>query len=221
MFNETINLSTSTNLSVIEENHELSLSKAKKYVERYQKAAGTFVKGAWNLAKVVYDTVNACDFKEAFGNLDTYAKAIGVTKATISKYQRAYSLLNVLIEEKPDDFASVTVGQVQELLPIAKSDLGEFIEVHEITGNTPAKEIRKFVKQYTNGEEEELENDEQPEESATVASDETEDSRPYFEIYVAAQNEVVYVTDYNIAVQVRDALLPVLGKLKLDESEEF
>ena len=211
MITEKMVVSTKTSLSVIENDSSLSVAKAQKYLAKYEKAATGYLTGAWNLAKVVCETINATDFSEAFGTLDNYAMCIGVSKATVSKYSRAYELLKVLVEAKPDIFANITAGQVQEMLPIAKSGIVDFVEKNNITADTSLREIRRMVNIYKNGEEPEDVDGEEPEEvDGEVLRD--SDGHPAYFTISNSDGASIYVNDKEKAISILNAICSTLGR---------
>lgn len=139
-----------------EEIMELS-STATKLVNKYNTAVDKATKSAWEIAKIVYDTVNRPDFKDLFPNgLTGYSKAINLSLSKVSRlvdiFERKLYIesVNGLVEfsnEKslPNDFS---VGQMQEVISIEKDDTEDFLTTSNISGKNTVKEIREAVKAY-------------------------------------------------------------------------
>lgn len=133
----------------------LDTAKAEKYIAKYNTALTKCNKSAWDLAKVVHSTVNAPDFKEAFGNLEGYAKQLGVNKSNVSRMTSAYERKMLIdkagteIEEvKEIEDKNYSVGQIEEMLTVKAEETPSFIVLFNIDGKTPTKTIREYVKQY-------------------------------------------------------------------------
>lgn len=91
-----------------------------------KKAVANCEKSMWGLAKVVYETVNNEDFKEVFGNYENYAKAVGVSKGSITKLAKAYNRKLLLEQaEKPSEY---TTSQLEEFSTIDMKETVVFVE---------------------------------------------------------------------------------------------
>lgn len=170
--NMKMNVATEENLMIIVEANQLNAAKAKKYVKQYVTTVEKASKSAWALCEVIYNTCHAADFKEAFGTRENYAKALGISKSAISKFERVVEIRKNLLENQSEEtpkYNDMTVGQSSELLPIAISDVADFCEKNEITDKSTCKEIRNYVKIYTNG----IEGDKEEQAATTEAETET------------------------------------------------
>lgn len=174
-------VATDDNLQTIARDNDLVLPKTIKYINAYTKTVKTAVKSAWNLCEVITKTVNAPDFKNAFKTREIYGKCLGLSKSTISKYERVIAVRDTLIAKDStlaednglsENFSNITVGQAAELIGIPLDELYSFCHNNDITDKTSAKKIREFVKIYNNG----LpgDNEEESEEVNEIESDEEE-----------------------------------------------
>ena len=147
---------------------KIDAAKAEKYVANYQNVLTRCNRTAWELAKVVYDTVKAKDFEQAFGTMTEYAKALGVGKSGITKMVKAYERklyidgLNNYNEERVISTV-FSLGQVEELVRIPEEETVDFLNDYKITSSTKTKVIRECVNAYLSTE---ITADETTEESA-------------------------------------------------------
>lgn len=128
--------------------------KANTYINKYNNAMSGCEKSAWNLCKVVFETVNAEDFANVFGTMTNYAKALNVSKGSLSKYYKAYQRRQILIEQNEEN-ASYSVSQIAEFSSIAVDDTIDFVEVEEVTIEDTTADIREKAKHYLNKDAEE------------------------------------------------------------------
>lgn len=136
--------------------------KVASYVNKFTKAFESCEKSAWKLAQVVYETVKSEDFKEVFGTITNYAKALNYSKASISKMVYAYERRLLLIEDSEDN-AKYQRSQIEEMATIPMNETLTFIEEEEVTTEDTVKEVREKVAHYMdklNGVEESVESEE-------------------------------------------------------------
>lgn len=112
-----------------------------KLVDKYFKAIDGAKKSAWNVAKVVSDTVNDSKFEQHFGSLGNYADAIKMSKSSVSIMNRSYLMYN----DFPclDGFTYTAVATML-ILPL-EYGVEKFLNDYEITSETPVSEIKKAV----------------------------------------------------------------------------
>lgn len=148
--------------------------KATNYVNKYNNAMQGCEKSAWKLCQVVYETVNSPDFGEVFGTMSNYAKALDVSKASLSKYYKAYERRQLLIEQNEEN-ANFSVTQIAEFSGVSMEDTKDFVEVENVTTNDTAHDIREKAKHYTtpesNTEETEGESESTEETTETIDCD--------------------------------------------------
>ena len=144
--------------------------KQKTYVNKYNNAMRGCENSAWNLCKVVYETVNTPDFAEVFGTMTEYSKALGVSKSSLTKYYKAYERRQLLIEQNEEN-ANFSVTQIAEFSGVAMEDTKDFVEVENVTTNDTAQAIREKAKHYTNPETEETEGEGESTEETTETID--------------------------------------------------
>ena len=135
---------TTSNIKAIEK-------KQNSYINKYNKVIEKCNKSAWELAKVVYETVNADDFEEVFGSMTEYAKALNVSKSGLSKMARAYERKIALLETNAD-FENYQLSHVEELAVIDVEAISDFVEVEVLLPTDTVKTIREKVKHYTKEE---------------------------------------------------------------------
>lgn len=143
--------------------------KQNSYISKYNKVIEKCNKTAWELAKVVYDTVNANDFEEVFGTMTEYSKALNVSKSSLSKMVKAYERRIDLLEIN-ENYALFTRTHIEEMSPINEEDVEEFLEVERVTVDDSAKDIREKAIHFVNSKKEPDETDvvEDTEESEEV-----------------------------------------------------
>lgn len=127
--------------------------KQNSYISKYNKVIEKCNKNAWELAKVVYDTVNANDFEEVFGTMTEYAKALNVSKSSLSKMAKAYERRIELLEIN-ENYALLTRTHVEEMSPVNDEDTEEFLEVERVTVEDSAKDIREKAIHFVNSKKE-------------------------------------------------------------------
>ena len=143
-----------------------------KLVDKYFKAIDSAKKSAWNVAKVVSDTVNDAKFEQHFGSLSTYADAIKMSKSSVSIMNRAYLMYN----DFPclDGFTYTAVAAMLTL-PL-EYGVEKFLTDYSITSETPVSDVKKAVASVkaieTEDEPESGENDAEIE--ATEGTDESD-----------------------------------------------
>lgn len=134
------------------------------YVKKYNNAMSGCEKSAWNLCKVVFETVNAEDFADVFGTMSNYAKVLNVSKGSLSKYYKAYQRRQLLIEQNENN-VNYSVSQITEFSAIAVDDTIDFVEVEEVTTADTTADIREKAKHYLNKDAEETDGEETTEET--------------------------------------------------------
>ena len=144
--------------------------KQNTYVNKYNNAMSGCEKSAWNLCKVVYETVKAEDFAEVFGTMTEYSKALGVSKSSLTKYYKAYERRQLLIEQNEEN-AKFSVTQIAEFSGVSMEDTKDFVEVENVTTNDTAQAIREKAKHYTKPETEETEGEGESTEETTETID--------------------------------------------------
>ena len=154
--------------------------KAEGAVNRYNKALASAQRSAWNVAKVVYETVNSKDFNEMFGSLSEYSKEIGCCKATVSNMVNAYASYLALPIKNEIPALGLSYSQIVEMRKLNDDEKIECVELYEIDEKTTTKEVREFANDYLNTKK-------AVEDSEEVADGETEDSEE--------ENTVPYDTD--------------------------
>lgn len=139
--------------------------KVTSYVTKFNKAFESCEKSAWKLAQVVYETVKSEDFKDVFGTITNYSKALNYSKSSISKMVYAYERRLLLIEDSEDN-AKFQRSQIEEMATIPMTETITFIEEEEVTTEDTVKEVREKVSHYMNklnGVEESVESEESEE----------------------------------------------------------
>lgn len=134
------------------------------YINRYNKVVEKCNRTAWELAKVVYETVNSEDFKDVFGTQTEYAKKLGVSNSALSKFVDAYERKLILLENNPE-FEKMNRSNVEEMTTIETEDMHNFITWEDVQPTDSVKVIREKVKHFKNGELEETKETEETEET--------------------------------------------------------
>lgn len=124
--------------------------KAEGAVNRYNKALASAQKSAWNVAKVVYETVNSKDFNEMFGSLTEYSNEIGCCKATVSNMVNAYASYIALPSKNEIPALGLSYSQIVEMRKLNDDEKIECVELYEINEKTTTKEVREFANDYLN-----------------------------------------------------------------------
>lgn len=142
----------SKNLPVV-----INTAKAEKYLAKYRTALTRSVKSAWELAKVVHDTVKAKDFEQAFGSLTEYSKALEVDKSRITRMVKAYERKLYITDindcaEKEIVSSEFSLGQIEEFVKVPEEKTEEFITAYKIDSKTPTKTIRECANAYINAD---------------------------------------------------------------------
>lgn len=154
---------------------EEQIAKAQaKAIDRFAKASAKAEKAGWELAKVVYETVNADNFKEVFGNLGNYSKALNFSKASLSKMNKAYERKLYMIGQDIET-ENYTLTQIEEITAVSEDDTLDFIEIKEVSDEDTCREIRDKAKAYNNPVTEEAEDTEDTEDTDESTED-TEDT---------------------------------------------
>ena len=167
--------------------NEIALQrKANNYVNKYNNAMSGCEKSAWNLCKVVFETVNAPDFTEVFGTMTEYSKALNVSKSSLTKYYKAYERRQILIEQNENN-ANFSVTQIAEFSGVSMEDTKDFVEVENVTTNDTAQTIREKAKHYTTPES----NAEETEGESTEESDNTLDCDCMVVVYNGEEIQVL------------------------------
>jgi len=138
---ENKNEMTTSNIKTIEK-------KQNSYINKYNKVIEKCNKSAWELAKVVYETVNADDFAEVFGTMTEYAKALNVSKSGLSKMARAYERKLALLENN-EEFEKYQISHVEELAVLEVEEISNFVKFEDLHPTDTVKTIREKVKHYT------------------------------------------------------------------------
>ena len=131
----------------------IDTTKAEKYIAKYQNVLTRCNKTAWELAKVVHDTVKAKDFAQAFGTMTEYAKALGVDKSSVTKMLKAYERKLYITDTNdcagceviPSDFS---LGQIEEMASVDADLTEDFVKAYKINSATPTKTIRECAKAF-------------------------------------------------------------------------
>lgn len=132
------------NFMVMEENNAVSLCATREdYISVFGVAMSDCQRVTWIVAKVVYETVKSANFKEIFGTIEEYAKAVHMTKGHVSNMVKAYGRKKTL--ETKGDF---TLSQVQEFNTLKQEDIIPCIEKKHITDSMSVKDIREAIKEY-------------------------------------------------------------------------
>lgn len=169
---------------------KIDTAKAEKYITKYNNVLVRCNRTAWELAKVVYDTVKAKDFEQAFGTMAEYAKALGVDKSGVTKMVKAYERklyitdLNARNEKQAID-SEFSLGQIEEFVRVPEEETADFLNAYKITSETKTKVIRECANAY-------LAKDEETTEEST-ADESTEESTDD-EMTVDEINEAVNLT---------------------------
>lgn len=142
----------SENLPVV-----IDIAKAEKYLAKYRTALTRSVKSAWELVKVVHDTVKAKDFEQAFGSLTEYSKALEVDKSRITRMVKAYERKLYITDindcaEKEIISSDFSLGQIEEFVKVPEEKTEEFITAYKIDSKTPTKTIRECANAYINAD---------------------------------------------------------------------
>ena len=124
--------------------------KAEGAVTRYNKALASAQKSAWNVAKVVYETVNSKDFNEMFGSLTEYSKEIGCCKAAVSNMVNAYTSYLALPSKEDKPALGLAYSQIVEMRKLNDDEKIECVELYEIDEKTTTKDVREFANDYLN-----------------------------------------------------------------------
>lgn len=122
----------------------------KKAVDKFTKAIAKAENSAWELAKVSYNIVKADNFKEVFGNLDTFAKEVNYSKASISRFVKAYDRKLAMVGFIGDEAEEYTTSQVYEICAVKEDDTEDFLSIKEITPATSTRDIKAKAKAYNN-----------------------------------------------------------------------
>lgn len=122
---------------------------ATRAATRYNTAIKRASNSAWGIVQVVAETTQHSLFQEAFGGAEEYAKTIGISRATLSKYIKCWDYRALVMGDGagPD----LTVGQVQELLKIPAEEVRDFVKSHGYDEHTACLTIRKDAKAYLAG----------------------------------------------------------------------
>lgn len=135
----------SENLPVV-----IDIAKAEKYLAKYRTALTRSVKSAWELVKVVHDTVKAKDFEQAFGSLTEYSKAL---QEWSKRMNVSYTLPILTIARKKEIISSdFSLGQIEEFVKVPEEKTEEFITAYKIDSKTPTKTIRECANAYINAD---------------------------------------------------------------------
>ena len=149
--------------------------KAEGAVNRYNKALANAQKSAWNVSKVVYETVNSKDFNEMFGSLTEYSKEIGCCKATVSNMVNAYASYLALPNKNEIPALGLSYSQIVEMRKLNDDEKVECVELYEIDEKTTTKEVREFANDYLNSKKV-VETGEEPDSEADKAETDNTDS---------------------------------------------
>ena len=165
--------------------------KAEGAINRYNKALASAQKSAWNIAKVVYETVNSKDFNEMFGSLAEYSKEIGCCKATVSNMVNAYASYLALPSKNDIPALGLAYSQIVEMRKLNDDEKVECVELYEIDEKTTTKEVREFTNDYLNAK--------KAVEDSAEAGEESDSESDKAETYDTDTMTIMYKgTEYNI-----------------------
>ena len=172
--------------------------KAEGAVNRYNNALASAQKSAWNVAKVVFETVTSKNFNEMFGSLTEYSKEIGCCKATVSNMVNAYASYLVLPNKNEIPALGLSYSQIVEMRKLNDDEKIECVEVYKIDEKTPTKEVREFANDYLNSKkvvEDSAETDEEADSEADKA--ETEDTDAMTIMYKGTEYNITDIVTIN------------------------
>lgn len=179
-------------------------------VKKYNTALSKCEKATWDVAKVIYETVNHPEFKKLFGTKKEYAKEIGLSQATVSKMESAYGRKLLLA----DDYSAT---QIAEMGKIEDDCLTDFVEVENVSVEDTCKEIREkandYIKKLSPDEVEEVTEEEATEE------EETEEISFSFKAYIDSDLEITN-GDYIIDKKTFNEIMKLLGHPELVKIEK-
>ena len=194
--------------------------KGLRFVEKFNKVKTKIDNNLWELAKVASETVNAKDFLDMFGTQQVYADAIGMSRPNLNKLVNAYERKTYLEESGVTD--NFKVSQVEEMLPINKTELVEFINEHEITADTAIRNIRSCVKAYQSSllEVEDEQDTEVEDEQDTEVDSETSDVKFDEPLFVSFKGRQWTIVEPNNITQLI-ALLDELDKVEKENQKNL
>lgn len=199
--------------------------KGLRFIEKFNKVRTKIDNNLWELAKVASETVNAKDFLDMFGTQQVYADAIGMSRPNLNKLVNAYERKTYLEESGVAE--NFKVSQIEEMLPIEKTELIEFIADYEITADTAIRNIRSCVKAYQNTllevEEEqdtEVEEEQDIEVDGENVSRETSDAEFDEPLFVSFKGRQWTIVDPNNITQLI-ALLDELDKVEKENQKNI
>lgn len=156
-----------------------------KHIENYNKAVASCNKSAWGLAKVVYETVKSEDFAEVFGTIGEYAKALNVSKGSVSKLAKAYER-KLLLDNAENLESDYTVSQIQEFSTVDMEETEKFVDAMNVTPSDTCVVIREKVKLWT-ADTEETETDA---EKTETDAEETETDESFIVMYKGVEYQI-------------------------------
>lgn len=153
------------NTQLVIKNADLREKKIAEFTKACDKLETSLRRDTWGIADIVYKTVSADNFNDAFTNLQDYADCVNYGKSNLSKMSQSVKWVKVCMNNNlPINKSDFTVGQVTELLPLFKrlftagnevvvtdTDINEFINFYNDNGITPdisTKDLRTKVKAY-------------------------------------------------------------------------
>lgn len=101
----------------------------------------------WKVASTAYQIVHSANYKKAFKNNKDFAESVGYTPGAMSKL---LTVAELNIKYELSSRYNMTIGQVQELIPLWRSDEQKLLEYLENNGDNfntmTSKDIRRDVK---------------------------------------------------------------------------
>lgn len=190
-------------------------------VRSYYNALDKCEKATWKVAEVIYTTVNRPDFEKLFGNRTNYAKEIGLSKATLSKMEKAFErktlLQNAYVATLEDttNVKEYSATQISEMNSIENDSLVTFAEEMDVTPEDTCKEIRTKVNNWKNPSfvDETKEGTEEATEEATeeVTEEATEEITISIRAFMDTDFEI-FSTDTCITKSQLEEIKKILGK---------
>ena len=188
-------------------------------VRSYYNALDKCEKATWKVAEVIYTTVNRPDFEKLFGNRTNYAKEIGLSKATLSKMEKAFErktlLQNAYVATLEDttNVKEYSATQISEMNSIENDRLVTFAEEMEVTPEDTCKEIRAKANNWKNPSFVD-ETDEATEEETEEATEESTNNTEIYARFYCYNNGIEYanVNDVIITKEKMNKILEILGQ---------
>lgn len=214
MKNETITPTPATASNAIALTEKQKLSIANKAVSDFQKAYTRANASTWEVAKVVFKTVTDVRFKEVFGKMGDYAKALSVSQSALSNMVKSFNAREfvrtnsaLLTKFDIDNIDNMSIGQWQEIGAIKQDELIDFINCELVLSTDSVRDLREKVKAYKEvGDAIDVDADEvDATDNATTEDATTEDATPANdEMTIKYGDRVVILkdSDYEIIAQI-------------------